>query len=363
MFKVLIEKLIGSNEVILFEQKIYHIVLIMGTIISGLAAAVNAVMSLNISATVLWFVASIVWGFLYYISRFKNLYEPYNLVTYSILIFVCYPVGWFFDHGSLGTMPLYITLFITLVMLTLSNKWRSIFVTYILLSTIILNIIEYYRPSIFPIYANSQTRLIDFTVQIIIVVISMIIILKLYMNELYKERNCVNSLNCQLVEKNEILNKLSIMDELTSAYNRRYIFQALTDKINNHHFSDDPFYVLMFDVDYYKRINDTYGHDVGDYVLKSIVAELKTLLSSDDIIGRYGGDEFIIILGSMEQGIAKYIDELQDIINRIDFDERLSISGGLIKYRGEKMVELLKGVDILLYKAKLNGRACIVKDI
>lgn len=363
MFKVSIEKLIGSNKVFPFEQKIYHIVLIMGTMISGLAAVVNGVMSLDIRATVLWFVASMGWLFLYYISRFKNLYEPYNLVTYSILIFVCYPAGWFFDHGSLGTMPLYITLFITLVMLTLSNKWRSIFVTYILLSTIILNIIEYYRPSIFPIYANSQTRLIDFTVQMIIVVISMIMLLNLYMKELYKERNCVNYLNRQLMENNETLHKISIMDELTSAYNRRYIFQALTDKINNYHFSDEPFYVLMFDVDYFKMINDSYGHDVGDYVLKSIVAELKTLLSSEDIIGRYGGDEFIIILGTMEQGIAKYIDELQDIINRIDFDDHLSISAGLIKYRGEKMEELLKGVDILLYKAKSNGRACIVKDI
>lgn len=152
-------------------------------------------------------------------------------------------------------------------MLTLSNKWRSIFVTYILLSTIILNTIEYYKPSIFLIYTNSQTRLIDFTVQIIIVTISMVMILRLFMNEFYKERNFVKILNRQLIESNEILHKISIMDEL------------------------------------------------------------------------------------------------QDIVNRVNFDDHLFVSGGLIKYRGEKIEELLKGVDILLYKAKSNGRACIVKDI
>lgn len=122
----------------------------------------------------------------------------------------------------------------------------------------------------------------------------------------------------------------------------------------------------MIDIDNFKVINDTYGHIYGDYVLKRVASTLKSNLRKNDVLGRYGGDEFFIILRdtSKEEGY-----ELMEHIRRknpgIKWENNLivTISGGVIEVGSDELINLLKKVDQLLYKAKSKNKNVIEKDL
>ncbi|WP_066359325.1 diguanylate cyclase [Aliarcobacter cryaerophilus] len=162
---------------------------------------------------------------------------------------------------------------------------------------------------------------------------------------------------------NKKLKKLYLTDKLTGLYNRFKIDKELSLQKDNIDRNDSySCGLILIDIDYFKSINDTLGHLVGDCILKDISKFLKNNLRKTDIIGRWGGEEFLIILPFTSKDIAKKIAEnLRVLIEENNFsykmNRKITISIGVTEFSKSKSVEdTLLLVDNLLYKAKENGR-------
>jgi two-component system cell cycle response regulator len=153
---------------------------------------------------------------------------------------------------------------------------------------------------------------------------------------------------------------LSIIDPLTGIYNRRH-FNAVLDRIyeesNN---QKTEFSLMIIDIDHFKRFNDTYGHDTGDIVLKTVVDTIKNNIRKNlDMFFRFGGEEFVIITSDKKDGAIKLAQKL----NGLDYNhvEKITISIGVSFFRkGVLKEELIKIADMNLYKAKETGRNRVV---
>lgn len=156
---------------------------------------------------------------------------------------------------------------------------------------------------------------------------------------------------------------LSITDTLTSAYNRRYFIQKLGEEIERARRLGSQFSLIMLDVDHYKNINDTYGHNSGDRILKSITVEMSKNIRSIDTLARWGGDEFVILLpGTQVDDAAVIADRLRERISQQEFSEVgvVTASFGVVNYTpGDTVEKLLRNVDVALYNAKDSGRNCV----
>lgn len=169
-----------------------------------------------------------------------------------------------------------------------------------------------------------------------------------------------------------ILNRINIChdliwrDELTHVYNRRYLQQRLKEERSLYRSSGKGFSLAMIDLDFFKEINDRYGHIVGDETLQCLVDKLIANLRTSDVICRYGGEEFVIIMPDTSKAEAHSIlDRVLHLIGQTPLDlpksKRkigITISGGCVHFpqNGANETELLKAADTALYTAKKNGR-------
>jgi diguanylate cyclase (GGDEF)-like protein/PAS domain S-box-containing protein len=153
---------------------------------------------------------------------------------------------------------------------------------------------------------------------------------------------------------------LSITDVLTQLFNRRKIDQILEDEMARYNRSEQVFSVILLDLDHFKQVNDTYGHPAGDRVLIETALCLQKNIRKVDYAGRWGGEEFLIVLtGTGIAGAAIIAEKLRQVINQHDFQpvKQLSASFGVAQcLTGESLNKLISRVDIALYEAKSEGR-------
>ncbi|MGM0509286.1 MAG: diguanylate cyclase, partial [Fusobacteriota bacterium] len=157
----------------------------------------------------------------------------------------------------------------------------------------------------------------------------------------------------------EDLKVSSYTDGLTNLYNHKKIFQMLKIEIDRAKRYKKNLSIMMADIDHFKKVNDDYGHLKGDLVLKKIASCLKNQIREIDIVGRYGGEEFLIVFPEVTREEAKIAAErIRKEVENLKFDEglKVTISGGLAEYNGEEIQKLIKKADDKLYEAKENGR-------
>ncbi len=161
------------------------------------------------------------------------------------------------------------------------------------------------------------------------------------------------------------LKQLSITDPLTGAYNRRYLQEALAQEVRRADRYGTPLSLIMFDIDHFKRINDTCGHDVGDEVLKGVVRRFRRRIRKADVLCRWGGEEFMILC--VETPLSAAIQLAETLMQALHEHgiadavlERVTASFGVAHYQaGESLNTLLKRVDDQVYEAKQAGRDCV----
>jgi len=167
--------------------------------------------------------------------------------------------------------------------------------------------------------------------------------------------------NALLYEKAEMQ---AITDGLTDVANHRYFQETLTNCIETHKKNNEHFSLLIIDIDYFKKINDTYGHQNGDKILKKIAQILKSNIRDGDFVARYGGEEFAIILKNCNEKEAyKASEKLRKKIEKYNWSVNnkkinVSISIGIASFPDQANTkdELIKAADSALYKAKAAGR-------
>jgi len=167
----------------------------------------------------------------------------------------------------------------------------------------------------------------------------------------------------QQYHEHEALKKMVHIDALTELYNRRYLEFRLAQAKNEFDEFNDSFGLLFIDIDHFKNINDSYGHDIGDGVLKVIAQTLKSNIRPEDIVGRWGGEEFIAIIKTNDLDTLTMVAErlrklLENSLYRKDKHEiKVTVSiGGSIYHKDDSIGSLIKRSDQHMYKAKSLGR-------
>ncbi len=165
------------------------------------------------------------------------------------------------------------------------------------------------------------------------------------------------------------LKKLAITDALTGVFNVRYFYHRLTDEFSRAMRYKTPLSCIMFDIDYFKKVNDTCGHRVGDMVLRKFAMLIKAHVRQSDVLARYGGEEFIILLPNTdEKGAVSEAERLSSAVKKHRFkgvnpSHRITISTGIASYPDPRVKSqdiLINFADDALLKAKQSGRDRLV---
>ena len=159
------------------------------------------------------------------------------------------------------------------------------------------------------------------------------------------------------------IEELAELDELTGSFNRRCIMRMLEDEITRAHRINTPCSVALIDLDWFKRINDGFGHPTGDEVLRTFAITMFANIRSIDKFGRYGGEEFLLVLpDTPRDAAARLLDRLRAIIADLDWSAfspsmQVTISAGVATLRADENPDIfLARADSALYAAKARGR-------
>lgn len=163
----------------------------------------------------------------------------------------------------------------------------------------------------------------------------------------------------KLIEQYEICQIKMNVDGLTNLYNHRYIYEQIEKEIKRCERYKSVFCIILFDIDRFKLVNDQHGHLIGDEILKEVAKSIKNNTRKTDIVGRYGGEEFLVVLPQTDLEAAyKVAEKVRLDIERTKFTKNISItiSGGLSQYSGDSANNMIAIADNNLYKAKSGGR-------
>jgi diguanylate cyclase (GGDEF)-like protein/putative nucleotidyltransferase with HDIG domain len=170
----------------------------------------------------------------------------------------------------------------------------------------------------------------------------------------------------ELDRKNKELIELSITDGLTSLYNHRFLQERFNFEFKRIQRYGGALSCLILDIDHFKRVNDTFGHQFGDYVIRQIASIMKTRSREVDICGRYGGEEFMVLTNLTGTNALKYAAKLHSAIESYIFtcnkkNVRITVSIGIAEYQKDIKTkqEMIERSDIALYQAKKDGRNLI----
>ncbi len=171
------------------------------------------------------------------------------------------------------------------------------------------------------------------------------------------------ALNEELETRNRTLEELSLTDPLTGLANRRYLVQRLEQESSEAQRYGQPLGLLMVDIDHFKAINDSYGHEVGDRLLVEVAAVLRGCVRQYDVVARFGGEEFVVVLPQTPTaGLLQAAQKIQEAVAVTPLQVgtqqlRLTVSvGGAVRHRDESPQSLIQRADQAMYEAKRAGR-------
>jgi diguanylate cyclase (GGDEF)-like protein len=179
-------------------------------------------------------------------------------------------------------------------------------------------------------------------------------------------REQLDAIHETLRTKNEELERLSVTDVLTGISNRRYLMQRLADEQGRARRLGRGFSILMMDVDFFKKYNDTFGHQAGDEVLARVGAVLRQTIRAVDCAARYGGEEFLVVLPDTGMdGAVEVAERLRAKMAGQEFEGgtvTLSVGVAAFPEHGETSETVVGAADAALYRAKREGRDRVVRS-
>ena len=199
---------------------------------------------------------------------------------------------------------------------------------------------------------------------------SRVIVSNVNITEITEIKKSSELLNRALKKSNKKLEQLALIDPLTGLYNHRFLSEVVDREYNRAKRYSYPIAAIMLDIDYFKSINDVYGHKFGDLVLKQFARQLKNLVRKNDIIARFGGEEFIVLSPRTDcNGAANLANRILEALNVYSFGDnihsvKLKLSMGVCSYPEDsitKPLNLVENAEAILNKAKNDGGNRIYK--
>lgn len=185
--------------------------------------------------------------------------------------------------------------------------------------------------------------------------------------ELHEANEIIGLKNLQLKEVMGKLEFISKTDSLTGLFNRRNMIEKIEEELSRYKRNKKPFSIVIADIDFFKNVNDTYGHDCGDFVLKLVSQNLLSAAREQDSIARWGGEEFLMLLPEtgtegavkMAERARKSIEE--NVFNYNKISSSVTMTFGVSVYNGSEGIDsMIKRADNALYEGKRKGRNCVV---
>lgn len=344
------------------ERKIYYIFL-ASSILLSLATSIWDTVNLGVNWGV---IVRFVYVFLAFSFFFLPPYLKNKLIKPLILIinFIYIPVLYFPSNGSNGAYLLFAMIGLFMVMVTFRGYKRIFFAVLNISIYVAFAILEFYFPEWATPFNSETAKLLDLIVAIILSFAGFAFIAAFIADAFCKEQRNIFSLMNELEQKNEKLSDLSVRDSLTGTYNRRYLTEYINNELEICKKSNSHFYILMMDLDFFKNINDQYGHAAGDVVLVEFAKIVQVNIRLKDVLARYGGEEFVSILKIKDISSAVEIAErIRKAVENLKFDEgfKITVSIGVAKSEVYDTCDsVISRADILMYSAKNSGRNKVV---
>ncbi|MCU0831567.1 MAG: GGDEF domain-containing protein [Rhizobiaceae bacterium] len=178
-----------------------------------------------------------------------------------------------------------------------------------------------------------------------------------------RKEDTLQNLTQSLEARSETLEHEALTDALTGMHNRRYFDDAVNEYLDQFRRIDKPVGLMILDLDHFKKVNDTYGHDVGDEVLRQVARCLQEFTRYHDVVARLGGEEFAIVAPNMNrEGLFKLADRIRNAVSSLNIRSgnvhlRVTMSIGIAIWDHRETAEdLYKRADMQLYQAKRTGR-------
>jgi len=321
------------------KNRIFKMVLWISIIVYFIVSFTNAFNKRPLTNIAIPFVSGLLICILLWLYSHNKFKKQIQYGYTSFLCVVYLPVAWMTSPGSYSAMSFYAILIIFVGIILAQEWWDYGFPVISVIEVVLLLNYEPSVPEQYRVYSDPNVRALDLSLNFMItsaVMFAIVIVINNYFDSEHKR-----------------IYKHSITDPLTGIYNRRYLFYQLENVRSN---SNQGFTLLMMDLNNFKRVNDTYGHVVGDEVLREFGKVLNQACRQGDIPSRYGGDEFVIVLFNSKESdveiVQKRIDVLFLPVMENYKDTGLSVGYGVAESNGRDIEVIMQVADDHLYKNK-----------
>lgn len=286
----------------------------------------------------------------------KHWYVPAIIVLGSS-VFLLIPFLWFTVGGATGSSVAIMLTGGICIAIVFKGTTRTAMLVLEAIMLVAFVALEYHFPHIVIPYASRMEQYSDLAFGISMSFMVNTILIYTVMGHYTR----VSDEKTRLVHR---LEYLSLTDSLTGLYNRRYLSAAIDEEMRRAHDTGSQLALCILDIDHFKKINDTYGHEYGDEVLFNIAQIMNASLTEDEIFGRYGGEEFVVLFPGKTP--AKALPKVQALCNHVkthawSHGQPVTMSAGLSSYvRGISYSDFIDAADQNLYRAKREGRDRII---
>lgn len=318
------------------------IIVVLGIVFAG----INAWNQRPVENILTGIVISIFSLVLYIASKRYGKFAFARIVFLSVITFLYIPFGYWTSPGSQSAV-IYIFIFSVFVLSFIAVKtWEFIFPILVVVETVFLLYTEIMFPDHYYQYTDISYRIFDLSINFTVTTIAIILTLA-YVTRRFNTHS-------------DEMYRVSVTDGLTGLYNRRFFTDFIRAEYNRATRTNEPFSMVILDLNNFKRINDEYGHPVGDQVLKDIASILTDNIRDYDIATRAGGDEFVLILPATDkEKAALMVERISKDLNaycRAYSVVELSVAFGIEDSRDKSIEELYRISDQKLYAMKSHQK-------
>lgn len=343
------------------ENKIFKIILLFGLIISLLNIVINSLIGFSLIINLKWIVMAVI---SFAILKFmqNNLFNFFylKLSFYLFLILIFLPFSWFQSGGSNNNSLSYIFLIlISITFLFKKTELRNNLVFCLISVFMVIFTLEYFFPEMLLVHSE-ESQFFDKLIQTPLVLSASYLLLLQFANAYSQEKSKLGLSTKKLRLANKKLKELANRDPLTKKFNRRAFDREIRFIFKNQLHLEKEITLILFDIDNFKEINDSYGHDTGDRVLIKLAAELEKVMPQSALISRWGGDEFAVVCyqnaDRAQKLLEHYYKEVEKLSEKMEIE--ITVSAGLSTLKEEdQLQQLFKRVDDILYQSKEDGKA------